>query len=190
MSKNWSPKNGGRGGYGGGARRGGRGRFGKRSSFARYVPLWAGAALVGTAYGGGWIDAGWPTRPAAAAVATNPIRANFGLCHTGGGTNCVVDGDTLWLGGEKIRVADIDAPETHNPRCAEERALGDRATRRLRQLLNEGAVSLESIDRDEDRYGRKLRIVMRDGRSLGDMLVAEGLARTWTGRRQPWCVQA
>ena len=31
------------------------------------------------------------------------------------------------------------------------------------------------------------RVVTRDGRSLGDRLVAEGLARTWTGRRQPWC---
>jgi endonuclease YncB( thermonuclease family) len=41
--------------------------------------------------------------------------------------------------------------------------------------------------RDEDRYGRKLRIVTRGGRSLGDVLVAEGLARTWTGRREPWC---
>ncbi len=186
MSKNWSPKNGGRGGYGGG-RGGDRGRFGKRSSFARFVPLWAGAALIGTAYGGGWLDSGWPIRPAAAAVATNPIRANFGLCHTGGGTNCVVDGDTLWLGGEKIRVADIDAPETHDPRCAAERALGDRATRRLRQLLNEGAVSLESVDRDQDRYGRKLRIVMVDGRSVGGTLVDEGLARWYGSGRRPWC---
>jgi micrococcal nuclease len=41
--------------------------------------------------------------------------------------------------------------------------------------------------RDEDRYGRKLRVVVRDGRSIGDMLVAEGLARAWTGRREPRC---
>ena len=33
--------------------------------------------------------------------------------------------------------------------------------------------------RDEDRYGRKLRVVVRNGRSLGDQLVSEGLARTW-----------
>lgn len=26
--------------------------------------------------------------------------------------SCVVDGDTLWIEGEKIRLADIDAPET------------------------------------------------------------------------------
>ena len=42
----------------------------------------------------------------------------FGLCHSGGGANCVVDGDTFWIDGTKIRIADIDAPETHPARCA------------------------------------------------------------------------
>lgn len=115
------------------------------------------------------------------------VRASFGTCYTGGGTNCVVDGDTLWLGGQKIRMADIDAPETHEPRCAQEQALGDRATRRLRELLNNGAVSLQPIDRDVDKYGRKLRIVLVDGRSVGERLVDEGLARRYAGGRRPWC---
>ena len=115
------------------------------------------------------------------------IRASFGLCHSGGGTNCVVDGDTLWLGGEKIRVADIDAPETHPPRCAAEARLGSQATQRLRQLLSGGAVSLQPIGRDRDTYGRKLRVVLVDGRSVGDTLVDEGLARPYGGGRRPWC---
>jgi micrococcal nuclease len=111
----------------------------------------------------------------------------FGLCHRGGGTNCVVDGDSFWMHGERIRVADIDAPETHPPRCAEERRLGNAATARLHQLLNAGPVTLETGKRDTDRYGRKLRIVTRGGISLGDTLIHEGLARPWTGKRQPWC---
>jgi endonuclease YncB( thermonuclease family) len=36
-------------------------------------------------------------------------------------------------------------------------------------------------------YGRKLRILVRNGRSLGDTLVAEGLARRWDGARRSWC---
>ena len=147
------------------------------------MPLWAGAALVGTAFGAGWL--GLPA--GASTPGQQTIRASFGFCHTGGGTNCVVDGDTLWLGGEKIRVADIDAPETHEPRCAAEQTLGDRATRRLRELLNNGAVSLQPIDRDEDKYGRKLRIVLVDGQSVGERLVGEGLARRYAGGRRPWC---
>ncbi len=115
-------------------------------------------------------------------------NAVFSLCHIGGGTNCVVDGDTFWMDGLKIRVADIDAPETHSPRCAAEAALGNRATLRLQQLLNAGPITLEQVDRDEDRYGRKLRVLLRQGRSLGDILVSEGLARPYQGGpRAGWC---
>jgi endonuclease YncB( thermonuclease family) len=98
----------------------------------------------------------------------------------------VIDGDTFRLGGEKIRIADIDTPETAG-RCPEESALAARATERLAVLLAQGPFELQPIGRDEDRYGRKLRIVTRGGRSIGDQLVAEGLARTWSGRREPWC---
>jgi micrococcal nuclease len=98
----------------------------------------------------------------------------------------VIDGDTFDYGGERIRIADIDTPEVRG-RCPEERAQAARATRRLSALLASGPFELVRNGRDQDRYGRKLRVVVRDGRSIGDMLVAEGLARTWTGRREPWC---
>ena len=115
------------------------------------------------------------------------LSARFDFCHSGGGRDCVVDGDTFWFAGEKYRVADIDTPETHPARCAEEAALGEAATGRLRDWLNAGSFSLESAGRDTDRYGRKLRIVTRGGTSVGSALVAEGLARPWEGARRPWC---
>ena len=100
----------------------------------------------------------------------------------------VIDGDTFDYGRERIRIADIDTPEV-NGRCAFESELAARATARLDSLLGEGAFELHPNPngRDEDPYGRKLRIVTRGGQSVGDVLVAEGLARTWTGRREPWC---
>lgn len=147
----------------------------------RIHPVFIGAVLGGLA--AGTLTAGRRPAPASA----TPATASFGLCHTGGGTNCVVDGDTFWIQGEKVRIADIDAPETHPPRCAEEADLGERATLRLQALLNGGPVILAPADRDTDRYGRLLRIVERNGRSLGGQLVSEGLARRWTGRRLPWC---
>ncbi len=102
----------------------------------------------------------------------------------------VIDGDTFDHRGERIRIADIDTPEVRG-RCPYETQLAARATARLGALLAAGPFMLETIGgRDEDRYGRKLRIVTRGGRSLGDQLVAEGLARTWTGRREPWCGSA
>jgi endonuclease YncB( thermonuclease family) len=35
----------------------------------------------------------------------------FTVCHTGGAVNYVVDGDTEWINGLEVHVADIDAPE-------------------------------------------------------------------------------
>lgn len=114
--------------------------------------------------------------------------SQFRKCDFGRRTTCVVDGDTIWIAGEKIRIADIDAPEISEPKCQSELALGNRATARLIELINAGPFELKAWPgRDEDRYGRKLRVLVRDGRSLGDILVSEGLARTWSGRREPWC---
>ena len=155
------------------------------SSWAKYVPIYLAAVGLGGAYGAGLFDR--PAGQSAQAAAPEGDRVQFSFCHTGGGYSCVVDGDTIWLKGVKIRIADIDTPETHDFRCHSEKALGDRATKRLQQLLNDGAVSLQSIDRDEDGYGSKLRIVLVDGKSVGDTLVSEGLARWYGSGRAPWC---
>ena len=125
-------------------------KFRRRRKPSKAPVVLAAAAIIGVA--GGLASLSMPDR----AAAKDEIFRTFTLCHTGGGTNCVVDGDTIWLDGEKIRVADIDTPETRGPKCPSEGELGEKATRRLHQLL-------------------------------GDQLVSEGLARTWTGRREPWC---
>jgi micrococcal nuclease len=111
----------------------------------------------------------------------------FRLCTEQRRVNCVVDGDTIWHRGVKIRLADIDTPEVFSPQCASEAALGRQATERLLELINAGPFEVVQSDRDADRYGRKLRILERGGRSLGDILVAEGLARRWDGARRSWC---
>ncbi len=120
--------------------------------------------------------------------ARSKVSVVFQKCATGTRQACVVDGDTIWLGGQKIRIADIDTPEVSEPKCSSELALGNHATDRMLELINEGPFELRGWPgRDTDRYGRKLRVLVRDGRSLGDILVSEGLARTWSGRREPWC---
>jgi endonuclease YncB( thermonuclease family) len=113
--------------------------------------------------------------------------ADFRLCGWGGGPNCVVDGDTIHHGGVKIRLADIDTPEISSLKCASERALGEKAKDRLLELMNAGPFELVRYSGDEDQYGRKLRVIKRDGRSVGDTLIAEGLARRWDGARRSWC---
>lgn len=157
----------------------------RRRGWLAFVSLWGVAALLGTAYGAGWLGGIGKTDQLQAAASGD--RVSFRYCFIGGGVDCVVDGDTIWLKGQKIRIADIDAPETHDYRCASEKELGDRATRRLHDLLESGTITLQSIDRDEDRYGRKLRIVLVNGERVGDTLVSEGLARYYGNGRRPWC---
>lgn len=113
--------------------------------------------------------------------------AAFVFCAQGPRNTCVVDGDTFWLNGEKVRIADINAPETSGAACPAEAAQGEAAKRRLLSLLNAGPFDLIVQGRAQDRYGRLLRTVTRGGRSLGGMLVAEGLAEPWQGKRGDWC---
>ncbi len=116
------------------------------------------------------------------------ISVSFTFCGSGIRRNCVVDGDTFWLNGEKIRIADIDTPELSPPRCDREKVKGEAAKRVLLSELNAGGFELVSYgSRDADRYGRKLRTVVRHDRSIGDILIAKGLARPWTGSRSSWC---
>lgn len=121
----------------------------------------------------------------ATSAAAKKTARNFPICGAGKRINCVVDGDTFWIDGEKIRIADINAPEISSPKCSAEKARGDRATRRLQSLLNAGAF--ETKGSGTDKYGRRLRMLDRNGRSLGDTLVAEGLAHRWNGYKESWC---
>jgi micrococcal nuclease len=145
--------------------------------------------FVASAIGIGWVLGGLDGSHAAATQgeASTTAQARFSLCSYDSGDDCVVDGDTFRYRGQTIRIADIDTPEVFSFRCAAEKELGERATDRLHVLLNAGPFDLGSYERDEDQYGRKLRIVSRDGQSLGMMLVREGLAREWDGSRHPWC---
>lgn len=134
----------------------------------------------------------WPAATATSSAAPHGgaelVNASFGKCGFGPRFNCVIDGDTFYYQGQKIRISGIDTPETYEPQCRHEAELGAAATRRFQELLNAGPFVLVSTGPDEDRYNRKLRDVRRDGYSLGSVLVTEGLARPWTGRRMPWCV--
>lgn len=161
----------------------------RRRGNSRWTTLWlmvlafaASAAVASLALG--YVPLRLPGAPVAALPT---VAASFPICGSSARATCVVDGDTFWLEGTKYRIADIDTPEVSNFGCPAEKALGDRATARLAVLLNAGPFALEPADRDEDRYGRKLRVVTRNGASLGAQLVSEGLAHRWGGPDREWC---
>ncbi len=102
----------------------------------------------------------------------------------------VIDGDTFedLETGERYRLENIDTPETGGrARCAAERQLGDRATRQARALITSADILDVRRTGRIDRYDRIIAFIEVDGRDLGELLIAEGLARPWRGRREPWC---
>lgn len=103
----------------------------------------------------------------------------------------VLDGDTFDWQGNRIRIANIDAPELGHAKCDAERRLGALARKRLAELLASGVLEVIPGDPDTgrrlDRHGRLLAIVSIDGEDVGGRLIQEGYARPWEGRRRSWC---
>lgn len=137
-------------------------------------------------------DVEWEKRaqePLAPAVTHSFEAPQAGLPRASGARNdaiYVIDGDTFTMGEERIRVAGIDAPETHPSRCADEARLGAAATQKLRQLLNSGAVTVSGTI--HDRYGREVREVHVGGRDVAEIMIGESLARSYDGgARRGWC---
>ncbi len=100
----------------------------------------------------------------------------------------VWDGDSLRLGmtseAEAIRIFNIDAPEIDG-QCAYETDLAQQSKNRLAELMAGQQIVIHR--QGTDRYGRTLAAVSVNGVDAGDVLVSEGLARTWGGRREAWC---
>jgi hypothetical protein len=57
----------------------------------------------------------------------------------------VVDGDTIRTNGFVYRLVGFDTPETIDAKCPQERALGDGATERLRQIVSRNLIELTEI---------------------------------------------
>ena len=98
----------------------------------------------------------------------------------------VHDGDTIRCGRERVRIANIDAPELpDSPKCHDRRVsyawcdyrAGEASRAALARLLSRVRVMIERLG--TDRYGRTLATVSVNGVDAGDYLISQGLARPW-----------
>lgn len=118
----------------------------------------------------------------------------------------ITDGDTIHLNGEQrgTRLVGFNTPETIRPQCSEERALGRRAKARLQQLVSGGAaLELQRVPcscapgtegTKACNHGRACAILRTNGRDVGQVLIAEGLAaplvcgaESCPPTPRPWC---
>jgi micrococcal nuclease len=121
------------------------------------------------------------TDPAAAAADTR-----FGQCYNGG-TNCVVDGGTIYVRGNKLAIAGIYAPQIQDARCDAERSKGIDASIMLAGLLNGGTVMVGPTFTDD--FGRSVRSVSVRGKDVGKAMIDAGAARKADPERKlkGWC---
>lgn len=129
-------------------------RFGRRSDLFLLLGVLFIATAVGAKAFGLWQETGAPPSPLAS------VR--------------VIDGDSLRVDGQEIRLVGIDAPELHQTcRDAQGREwqCGRAAKARLVELVSRG------VDYGRDRYGRTLAVCSASNvADLGEVLVREGYA--------------
>lgn len=87
----------------------------------------------------------------------------------------VIDGDTIELGGRRLRLAGMDAPELSQlcERAGTTYRCGEAAREALRDLVRQGIQCTVS---GQDRYGRGLATCTAGGPDLGGLLVRSGMA--------------
>lgn len=107
----------------------------------------------------------------------------------------VIDGDTIKVAGEAVRIVGLNAPETHHV-CAAELALGLKAKQHAIALVtNAATITLQLQIRAKtgrlvrDKYGRLLGLVAVDRTDWAAHMIAADLAKPWNGRgkRPGWC---
>lgn len=117
----------------------------------------------------------------AAPLPVNAEDARFMLCEALPHLTCVWSGDSFYLRGKIVRLADAVTPERYTSECPRASQLSWRSALRLRDLLNAGTFEIGNPD------GSQLAVVTRDGQSLGAQLITEGLARARTPESPNWC---
>ncbi|HPG88825.1 MAG TPA: thermonuclease family protein [Hyphomicrobium sp.] len=106
------------------------------------------------------------------------------------GPATVVDGDTLDIAGQRVRLEGIDAPETAQIcKSADGRdwSCGRAASKFLRTLIAGNDVVCDR--QGTDKYGRTLAICFADGRDLNAAMVRAGMAWAFVRYSSMYVVQ-
>ncbi len=112
----------------------------------------------------------------AGAARSEQIQVPAADAYISGGAN-VIDGDTLEIGGNSIRLADIDAPPLNyvcQDRSGTTVPCGQRAALYLRELIGLSTVTCIPIGRDS--YTREVARCSVRGTDLGGTMVRAGWA--------------
>lgn len=109
-----------------------------------------------------------------------PVMPNVALSGELSGQASVIDGDTLEIRGQRIRLWGIDTPESTQLCRADDSRLyrcGAKAANELDAFIAGRPVSCASLSQDQ--YGRTVASCSVNGADLSEWLVRSGLALDW-----------
>jgi micrococcal nuclease len=132
----------------------------------------------------------WATGGGVVPMPANAEDARFGLCAELPYRTCVHNGDLIYLRGEPIRLSDVVSPDRYTAECPAASNIAWYAAIRLRDLLNKGPFDVVEPEASVDASGEGLmRRLERNGVSLGDALIDQGLARRRSNEAVDWCAE-
>lgn len=114
--------------------------------------------------------------------AATSITAEFALCDDPNGQACVLSPDSYAYAGQRYHLSDIRGPSLTGAPCEAQRAQQGRIA--LAAMLNGGTFAALPDSADSD---RSARLLVRDGVSLGQLMVLKHHARTWSRGPINWC---
>lgn len=113
-------------------------------------------------------------------VAAACLCASPALADNLTGQASIVDGDTLDIGGTRIRLWGIDAPES-NQSCRGDDSIpyacGTDAAKKLKSFLDKRPIDCAPVSLDQ--YGQTFAVCSVDGVDIADWLVRNGFALDW-----------
>jgi endonuclease YncB( thermonuclease family) len=104
----------------------------------------------------------------------------------------VIDGDTIDVcnlnGTERIRIANLDAPESYRPACAKEKLAGIAAKEEALKFFVRPSVILDITRYSTDRYGRSIAAISVNGVDYAKHMIESGHGVKWQfNERHDWC---
>lgn len=108
------------------------------------------------------------------------------------------DGDSVTCDGTNMRdmgdgapfVSGYDTPEIQRSKCDQELQLGRAAKKRMDELLETPGIQVVDSGQFDKTSSRRplVWVKLPNGRTVGNIMIAEGLAKRWSpGYKANWC---
>ncbi|MCP1469096.1 hypothetical protein J3E64_000767 [Sphingobium sp. OAS761] len=115
------------------------------------------------------------------------ISDQFWACDDVRGDACVLSANSYAWRGRAYHLSDISVPREPGAQCPTEADLARRGRASLLAMMNGGAFDARPDPADHDPAAR---LLIRDGVSLGQLMVLKGYAVAWSPTPVDWCKES